>query len=714
MSHGPLQVAFWSLLLGFGLSAAVSITSPESIRLALNTSPSAAPGQPATQLAEVAAPTTPDQSATLPVIAAEPSPRPVAVPSRGDDEPVFNNFAVMPSPDRNVDRQPPADPMPGAVPDSSPMPVVSIASAPDIPVVTTESMRTVREPRFEELPPPPMLVADRDTDESSSPERSVDEFEMLQTQIEQLRSDLERMTSARVDEQLADLRRVQSLLEQMHGTEQIQSVEQEVDELRETFRELRSELEAATARANGAGETGAAGRDQKPPLRIVPSANQPGQVTVEANSVPVADVLRELARHAGRNVVCAADVGGPVTVHFDSIDPAMAIRMIASTQRLHLRDQDGLWHVDGAPAAHEIAAEMERTAAARSQRLFRLRHLDPPAAARLIRPLLSETGQISHQEERTDSRGATRRTGLENALLVVDDVDRIAAIESLIEELDHPPQMVEIQATIFEVVTDSQDQACVLTLLADDSAPACRDPYQCAAKGGHCTCDLTHVVQPPAGGLVTEVRCRSPRQIEHALSRFGEVRTVAMPHVQVADRARAELVVGEQVLLHAAGPDAKRTSTIVPGGVFLAVRPVLSDDGLIRLEVHPRLGAGAVTTAGHAVPTGGGLETTVVMAEGCSLVIGGIVDERVATAQEPHRGWSKMPFVGRRVDRQQTRSLRRELLITITPRIVVPGEHQLRPVPAELPQLSEEQPPARPAMPVLELTGATRGGEKRH
>src|SRR5690606_16548783 len=162
------------------------------------------------------------------------------------------------------------------------------------------------------------------------------------------------------------------------------------------------------------------------------------------------------------------------------IDPSLAIRMIVATQQLQLRDQNGLWHVD--VPTRDVAAK-EPQAVPRSQRLFRLRHLDPPAAARLIRPLLSDSGQISHQEERTDGQGAARRAGLEDALLVVDDVDRIAAIESLIEELDHPPQMVEIQATIFEVVTDAREQACVLTRLANDGLPPCRDPYQCAAKG---------------------------------------------------------------------------------------------------------------------------------------------------------------------------------------------------------------------------------------
>ncbi|QDU39298.1 Type IV pilus biogenesis and competence protein PilQ precursor [Maioricimonas rarisocia] len=612
---------------------------------------------------------------------------------------------------------PAADRMPGfeSVLTDDPMPVVSVSSVPDIPVVTAESSRSRSRPRFEELPPPPLFVANQVTPEPE-PSDSSGNFETLQTQIELLRSDLERMTTTRVDNQLEDLRRVQTVLEQLHGTEQIHEVEKELNELRTTYRELKTELEEVTAEKTRQQQTDAGSTELDVPLSIAAAGDQTGLVTVQAKNVPVADVLRSLARHAGRNVVCAADIGQPVTVHFDAIDPSTAIRMIAATQNLQLRDQEGLWHIDNPPAAPKIIEEPEPQVPPRTQRLFRLRHLDPLAAARLIHPLLSGTGQISHQAESDGHRDSTRRTGLENALLVVDEVDRIAAVESLIAELDHPPQMVEIQATIFEVVTDSQDQACVLTLLAEEGPQVCFDPDQCAAGG--CTCDATGVIEQTARGLITEVRCRTPRQIEHALSRFGHVRTVAMPHVQVADRARAELVVGEQVLLQAAGGHATRTSAALPGGVFLAVRPVLSDDGLIRLEVHPRLGAGHVTAAGHPAPTRGGLETTVVMSEGCSLVIGGIVDERVESSEGPHPVWTRLPFVGRRVHSERNRNVRRELLITITPRIVVPGEQSIRPIPSPLPRLSEaprlpEEPVSEPEVPVLELTGATRGGAKR-
>ncbi|MFG0333096.1 MAG: hypothetical protein ACF8TS_07030 [Maioricimonas sp. JB049] len=717
MSHRPLQVAFWSLLLGFGLSAAVSVTRPESIRLAIKAAPSSPLDETGTLLAgsgpssRAVAAATPSTHAvarpqpSLPVSRA-PAPQPAA-------ELVFNAFADVPTPRRAADAKPAADRMPGAEspPGDDRMPVVSVSRAPDIPVVNAERSRTWSRPRFEELPPPPLFVANSMTRDPDSTE-SAGNFATLQTQIELLRSDLDRMTTARVDDQLADLRRVQNVLAQLHGTEQIHEVEKELNELRTTYRELKTELEEVTAEKSRKRQEDAVDAEQDVPLSVVPSDAQPGLVMVDAKNVPVAEVLKKLARHAGRNVVCAADVGEPVTVHFDAIDPSTAIRMIAATQNLQLRDREGLWHVDNPPPAPEIIEKPQPQGPPRTQRLFRLRHLDPLAAARLIHPLLSRTGQISHQAETDGHRDSTRRTGLENALLVVDEVDRIAAIESLIAELDHPPQMVEIQATIFEVVTESQDQACVLTLLAEEGSQVCFDPGKCAAEGGHCTCDATGMIERGGQGLITEIQCRTPRQIEHSLSRFGHVRTVAMPHVQVADRARAELVVGEQELLQAAGGHAGRTSAGGHGGVYLAVRPVLSDDGLIRLEVHPRLGAGDVTAAGHPEPTRGGLETTVVMSEGCSLVIGGIVDERVESFHAPRPVWTKLPFVGRRIHRERSLSVRRELLITITPRIIVPGERQIRPIPAELPLRSKDEVDA-PEVPVLELTGATRGGAKR-
>src|SRR5690554_6801705 len=177
MSYGPLQVAFWSLLLGFGMSLALSVTSPESIRHALKTDPASPRDGTAVQHADAGA-GSPSIYSGLPSAATVAQPLtalpetpaiPQATPPESADETTFDTFAAVSPPQRRskcqptIDTMPAVDPQTEAAPSSatpSPvelMPIESMrggtaSSTPDIPVRTADRMQSRRRPRVEELP----------------------------------------------------------------------------------------------------------------------------------------------------------------------------------------------------------------------------------------------------------------------------------------------------------------------------------------------------------------------------------------------------------------------------------------------------------------------------------------------------------------------------------------------------------------------------------
>src|SRR5690606_33922464 len=64
----------------------------------------------------------------------------------------------------------------------------------------------------------------------------------------------------------------------------------------------------------------------------------------------------------------------------------------------------------------------------------------------------------------------------------------------------------------------------------------------------------------------------------------------------------------------------------IPIGTLLAIRPYVSQEGMIRLEVHPERSSGFIDTNGIPQLTTSELTTNIMVPDGATIVIGGLID----------------------------------------------------------------------------------------
>ena len=129
-----------------------------------------------------------------------------------------------------------------------------------------------------------------------------------------------------------------------------------------------------------------------------------------------------------------------------------------------------------------------------------------------------------------------------------------------------------------------------------------------------------------------------------------------------------------------------------PFGVQLNFTPTLTEAGAIRLNVKPEVSsldfANAVTLQGFLIPaiTTRTAETEVILKDGESFAIAGLIDNRVQQVLTKLPGFGDLPIIGRLFRSHSTRKSSDELLVVITPRFVRPlsPEEQVL-----LPQLPE-------------------------
>jgi pilus assembly protein CpaC len=115
-----------------------------------------------------------------------------------------------------------------------------------------------------------------------------------------------------------------------------------------------------------------------------------------------------------------------------------------------------------------------------------------------------------------------------------------------------------------------------------------------------------------------------------------------------------------------------------PFGVQLNFTPTLTDSGAIHLKVKPEVSsldfANAVTLQGFLIPaiTTRSAETEVILKDGESFAIAGLMDNRVQQVLNKLPGFGDLPIIGHLFRSRSTRKTTDELLVVITPRFVRP------------------------------------------
>jgi type IV pilus assembly protein PilQ len=165
-----------------------------------------------------------------------------------------------------------------------------------------------------------------------------------------------------------------------------------------------------------------------------------------------------------------------------------------------------------------------------------------------------------------------------------------------------------------------------------------------------------------------------------ALETIGDTNVIATPRILALNKMRAEILIGAQ--LGYVSTTVTETSTtqavqFLEVGTQLRIRPFISNDGMIRMEVHPELSTGIVRVEeGLTLPDKEvtGVTTNIMARDGSTVVIGGLIREDLDTQATQIPWLGSLPLVGPAF-RQQTEKIdRREIIVLITPRIVCDAE----------------------------------------
>lgn len=273
-----------------------------------------------------------------------------------------------------------------------------------------------------------------------------------------------------------------------------------------------------------------------------------------------------------------------------------------------------------------------------------------------------------------------------NALVVRGSPATIAAIASLIEELDVRRPQVSIEAAIVEITGDVAEQLGV-QLGFGSAAQTGTLGGTSFSNAGTSLSNILKLLGAPAGaavggdGVSLSLGSRGDFSIlVQALGQSSKANLLSTPSLTTLDNEPAEIVVGQNVPFRTGsftteGNSSNPFTTIEREdvGITLRVVPRIHEGDVVKLEVSQEVSSlvnATVPGAADLVTNRRSIKTTVLADDGETIVLGGLItDDRLESRSKvPILG--DIPVVGELFKSRRESQTRRTLFVFLRPTIL--------------------------------------------
>jgi type IV pilus assembly protein PilQ len=378
-------------------------------------------------------------------------------------------------------------------------------------------------------------------------------------------------------------------------------------------------------------------------------------VTLSAQGLDIREVLTMLSRSRGLNIVSGEDVTGSVTVDLRDVpfDEALkAVVTVAGCEAVRRGDIYFVRRIQGDDPGSVLQGDL---------RTFQLNHADPEKLQAVLEELLSPIGRV------------TPYLPL-RALVIEDRPEVLARISEVVAALDVPPRQVLIEARIIEARL-TKDMSLGIDWSRFFSA-AEADEHGIPGSG---SLDQDGFAGGPGGnaeGLFFGWATSKFEATLEALEGVEDLTTLSAPRLVATDGTEAQIIVGGQLgflVVTTVENTIMQSVEFLDTGAQLKLTPTITGDGYVRMKVHPELSDGAIT-AGLPSKTTAEVTTDVLVRDGQTLFIGGLIRERDETSRSGIPLLSRIPYLGALFGRTTHSTSRSELITLITLHILAPGE----------------------------------------
>ncbi len=432
------------------------------------------------------------------------------------------------------------------------------------------------------------------------------------------------------------------------------------------------------------------------------SANPGGARAREFQGDDVGQVLRLLARQAKISLVVSAQVTGTISMRLEDVTALQAIQVICQAQNYDLTQSNGVYYVK---------TTAEKAAEPTQGDYFTFSY----ARAANVLPLLT-----SQLRSKTSPPQIDERT---NTIFYQEAKSNLATIREFLERVDRPTRQVMIEARLVEVTANpSQSYGINWAGVTGSAATAKTITYGGSSLASNAittatnplTGAVTNTIQPSTlpsvttanGVLVPTDFLRNGNTGTNFLGQLGgqfaildvpsfsatlrflnedqDSEFIANPRIVTADNLEATIKITRNQPVPQLNFNPQTATAVFGGftdknyGNTLIVKPSINKDNFVTLSVKPEISnhvadsvfdfEGASVTS--PIIDTRSLEANVLIKSGCTLAIGGLLQDQTSkgTTKVPLLG--DIPVLGYLFQEHLNTRTKRNLLIFVTPTII--------------------------------------------
>ena len=398
-------------------------------------------------------------------------------------------------------------------------------------------------------------------------------------------------------------------------------------------------------------------------------------------NMEVKALLQSLAEIGKQNLIVAEGVSGPVSLHLADMTWREALAVVVQSKNLVATQQAGVLWIGPKTEVPEHLKTL----------VIPLKYAK--ALDVIQRLQMSSGGAAAGGHKWLSARGSVMADPRTNQLFFLDTPAYLKQLQELIQRLDIPVRQVMIEAKIVEA--EAQFGQSLGVRLGGAFAAPFAAPFSANAKpvnaaisgqvqGGVGGVQPSYWLNLPAGSAGQAIYPTPSFAVSlfnagahqflnleiSALEADGRGKVVASPRVITTDQTKALIEQGTELPYQVNNGNGAASVAFRKANLKLEVTPQITPEGAVVLELDiSKDSVGQITAAGFAINTKH-VKTQVLVDNGGTVVIGGILEaaDKDDKAQLP--GLGSLPGLGWLFKTQQATQRKTEMLIFVTPRVL--------------------------------------------
>jgi len=410
------------------------------------------------------------------------------------------------------------------------------------------------------------------------------------------------------------------------------------------------------------------------------------RLSLNFQDIEVRSVLQLIADFTGLNLVASDTVSGSITLRLQNVPWDQALDLILKTKGLDKRQIGNVLLVapaDEIAAREKLELETDKQIAELAPIRLDIIQVNYAKAADIVSLIQADKDLIS-------DRGFVSSDARTNTISVRETTEKLGEIRRLVDTWDVPVRQVSIEARIVRAQNNVSEDLGVRwggaaydvngnDVITVGGSQGTLEEARDAAQGG--SADITF---PGALGVNLGVTGEGASSFAigwgsddflvdlelSALETDGKAEVVSQPRVVTADRQTATIKSGEEIPYQEASSSGATSVSFKEALLSLEVTPQITPDDKIIMDLVVSQDSRGEVTAGIPSINTNEVATQVLVANGETVVLGGIFQSEVATQVTKTPFLGDIPYLGRLFKRTEKIDERAELLIFITPKIV--------------------------------------------